>query len=119
MLPWGSDLVVAEPPTADLGAGFVQAPDPLLVEALVSELAVEAFDIAVLHGPPRLDQDVLDAMFLRPSDAGSAGELRTVVRPNCCQIAKPLARVGDLDELGAERPAQHTGHRWVAVAVSA
>ena len=33
---------------------------------LVTELAVEALDVAMLHRPPRLDQDVVDAAGLRP-----------------------------------------------------
>lgn len=57
----GSDLVVVASPTADLGAGLVRALEPVLVEALITELVVEAVDVAVLHGPPGLDQGVHDA----------------------------------------------------------
>jgi hypothetical protein len=44
--------------------GLTQCLEPVLVQALVQEPAVEALDVAVLHGPPRLDQDVTDAVAL-------------------------------------------------------
>lgn len=75
-----SHLVVVAAPLGDDAAGLDQRREPMLVEAFVAELAVEALDVAVLHKPARLDQQVLDAMLLRPCDEGPAGELRTVVR---------------------------------------
>src|SRR5450830_469813 len=59
-------LVVVLPPGGDGRPGLHQRLEPLLVEALVPELAIEALDVAVLHGPPRLDQDVADAMVTVP-----------------------------------------------------
>ena len=73
------DLVVVAAPFANLGPGLVQCLEPVLVQALVAEAAVEALDVAVLHGSPGLDQDVPYAVALRPGDEGSAGELRAVV----------------------------------------
>jgi hypothetical protein len=43
----------------------LQRLEPLLVQALVPELPIEALDVALLHGPARLDQDVPYAMPLR------------------------------------------------------
>ena len=63
----------------------------MLVEALVAELAVEAFDVAVLRRAARFDQDVHDTVLLRPGDEGAAGELRHVVIPRplpTCQTRK-------------------------------
>ncbi len=51
----------------------------MLVEAFVAELAVEAFDVTVLHPLPRLDQNMLDVVLLGPGDERTGGELRTVV----------------------------------------
>ena len=51
----------------------------MLVEAFVAELPVEAFDVAVLRWAVWLDQDVLDAMLLRPGDEGAAGELGPII----------------------------------------
>ena len=55
---------------------------PVFVQALVSELAIEALKIAVLHRAARRDQEVPDAMALGPSHECPAGELRTVVGSN-------------------------------------
>ena len=51
----------------------------VVVKALVADLAVEAFDGAVLHGLARFDQGVLDPMLLCPGDEDTTGKLRTVV----------------------------------------
>lgn len=58
---------------------LVQHLEPLLIQALVPELAVEALDVAVLHGAARLDEDVQDAMRAGPGHEGPAGGLRAVV----------------------------------------
>ena len=74
-----SDLVVVRSPDRHGHPGLMQGLEPALVQVLVPELAVEALDVAVLHGAPRLDQDVANAMRLRPGHEGPAGELWTVV----------------------------------------
>jgi hypothetical protein len=86
------DLVVVAPPGGDLGSRLVQALEPVLVQTLVAELAVEALDVAVLHGSPWLDQDVFDAVPRCPGDEGSAGELRAVVCPDDCRVAPESCR---------------------------
>lgn len=65
----------------------------MLVEAFITELAVEAFDVAVLHGLAGLDQQVVDAMPLGPGDEGPAGEFRTVVGANGARIATEAGRL--------------------------
>lgn len=45
----------------------MQCVEPALVQVLDAELANEALDVAVLDRVPQLDQDVGDAMNLRPS----------------------------------------------------
>jgi transposase InsO family protein len=40
---------------------------PLLIQTFVSELSIETLDVAVLHGPARLNQNVTDAMQSGPS----------------------------------------------------
>lgn len=54
------NLVVVPTPCGNLGACLAQALEPVLIEALVAELAVEALDVAVLHGTPWLYEDVAD-----------------------------------------------------------
>lgn len=73
------DLVVVAPPVSDDLACLGKRGEPVLVEALVAELAVEALDVAVLHGLAWIDQQVLDVVPLRPGDEGPTGELRAVV----------------------------------------
>ena len=52
---------------------------PLLVRALVAQLAVEALDEAVLHRLARLDQQMPDFPCpMRPSHERPASELRSV-----------------------------------------
>lgn len=74
-----TNLVVVPPPIGDYLASLGQRCEPVLVEAFIAELAVEALDVAVLHGLAGFDQDVFDAMLLRPGDEGAAGEFRTIV----------------------------------------
>ena len=57
-----SDLVVVATPLGDDVAGLSQRREPVLVEALVAELAVEALDVAVLHRATGLDQQVRDRL---------------------------------------------------------
>jgi hypothetical protein len=69
-------LVLVTAPLGNLGARLVQRLEPVLVQALVAEPEVEALDVAVLHGPAWHDQDVPDAVALRPCDEGTSGGLR-------------------------------------------
>jgi hypothetical protein len=70
------DFVVVRAPERCGRAGLVQGLEPALVQVLNAELAVEAFDEAALHRVPRLDQNVPDAVGLRPPNESSAGDLR-------------------------------------------
>ncbi|OBQ32273.1 MAG: hypothetical protein AN487_22680, partial [Anabaena sp. CRKS33] len=59
---------------------------------LVTELAVKALDIAVLHGAPWLNQDVTNAVRLCPCHERPAGELRPVVSAHRQGIATKARR---------------------------
>ena len=59
------NLVVVASPVGDGLAGLLQSLEPVLVEALVAELAVEALDAAVLHELARLDQQMSHVMLDR------------------------------------------------------
>lgn len=72
---------------------------PLLVQAFVPELAVEPLDVTVLHGAPGFDQDVANAVGMRPGHEGAAGELRPVVRSHGQRVR--LDGAGHLFRLGA------------------
>ena len=73
------DLVVVLAPVGDLLAGLGQGLEPLFVEAFIAELAIEALDVAVLHGPAGLNQDVAHTVGMRPRQKLAAGELWAVV----------------------------------------
>ena len=80
------DLVVVRAPCGHGHPGLVQGLEPALVQMLVTELAIEALDVAVLHGTPWLDQDVANAVGLRPGHECPAGELWPVVGSNHLRI---------------------------------
>lgn len=75
------DLVVVMAPRSNRGSGLLLGLNPLLVQALIPDLAVEAFDIAVLHWSPWLNQIVPDAVRVGRGHEDPAVELRAVVWP--------------------------------------
>lgn len=117
-------LVIALSPLLDLVACVLQAREPLLVEALVSERAVEAFDEAVLDRLPRLDEVELDVSLFGPGRQRDAQELRSVVRHQSARKPKgfreliehshhPIGRDGrrDLDPRHLSRAEIHDRER--------
>jgi len=62
----GPDLIVVLPPAFDFISGMVDIAPPVLVQALVADLAVEAFDVSILIGFTRLDKLMVDFPFLGP-----------------------------------------------------
>ncbi len=73
------DVVVVGSPLFNRVAGVEPITEPMLVETLIPELAVEAFDECVLCRFARLDEVQLHAVILRPEEQCLAGELRAVV----------------------------------------
>ena len=71
----------------------------LLVLALVVGAAVEALDVAVLHGPTSLDQAVVDALALRRGDERAACDRRSVVG-----VRNPTAAHNRVDSVPACTP---------------
>ena len=59
----------------------------LLIQAFVSELSIETLDVAVLHRPARLNQNVANAMQSGSSQEGAACDFRTVICANCNWVA--------------------------------
>ena len=66
-------------PVVDEEACFCDGMEPVLVEAIVAEGAVEAFDEGVLHGFAGLDVVEVDVIALSPEMQRFAGELGAVV----------------------------------------
>jgi hypothetical protein len=84
-------LVLVAAPARDLLPGLVQRLEPLLVQALVSELAVEALDVGVLRGLAGVVDQVLDAAAVGPGHEGAAGELRPLVGTDGPWVASELS----------------------------
>ena len=78
----GSPAIVVDPPGFDSLLRFRQRPEPLRVEAFVTESAVEAFDEAVLHGLPWWNEVELDASLVGPGVEVVGRELGAVVQAN-------------------------------------
>ena len=74
----GPDFVVVLAPFSNAISGLLQALKPLLMQAFVSELSIETLDVAVLHRPARLNQNVANAMQSGPSQESATGEFRTL-----------------------------------------
>ena len=76
-------FVVQGPPSFDGSPGIGKRPEPMHVQAVVSEGAVEALDEAVLHRLSGLDQVELDPSGIGPGVERSTSEFRPIVRNNC------------------------------------
>ena len=88
----------------------------MLVEALVAKLAVEAFDVAVLHRTTRFDEQVFDAVLLRPCHEGTAGELRPIVSAHCFGVTAKARRL--VQDARHVNPTHAVVHRDIDALVS-
>ena len=85
-----SQSVVVAPPCFDGFAGVGEAAEEMLIEAFISQPAVEAFDKPVLHGLAWLNVMPLNtALFLRVKD-GVRRQLRAVVADHHARVAPTL-----------------------------
>ena len=74
-----SGLVVVTPPVLGHDLGIDPVTEPLECEALVPELAIEAFPGGVLPRLARIDIRRLDIGLAEPAQDGPGDEFRTVV----------------------------------------
>src|SRR5579864_5170548 len=98
-----SDLVVVSTPSLAFSARFVEAEEPVHVQTLSAELAVQAFDEGIvrrLTGSAEVERHVVHE---GPEVELSADELRPVVEPNRLRIAVAHARLRNLLDPLAER----------------
>ena len=75
-------MVVVGPPLRDFVSCIRQAQEPVLVEAAVPELAVEAFNERILRRLARLDEGQRHLPLTRPEEHGLAGQFRPVIANN-------------------------------------
>ena len=74
MIAVRSHFVVVAPPARDLLQCLMQRQEPLFVQALVSEFAVEALDVGVLRGLAGFVDQMAHAALVCPGHEGAAGE---------------------------------------------
>jgi hypothetical protein len=71
--------VVIDPPFLDDFAGFTDAGEPVLVQAVLAVSAVEALDVGVLGRFSGIDEIELDAMIIGPSIERAPAQFRAVI----------------------------------------
>jgi hypothetical protein len=82
--------IVVHPPVFDGPLRVGQAEEPVLVEALVAQLAIEALDETVLLGLTGIDELQLDAGLVSPLVERPARQLRA---PVAAILQTPCARL--------------------------
>ena len=80
----GPEVVVVVPPGFQFLAGVGKAGGDRLVQELIAQARIEAFDEPVLVGLPRRDLVPLDIAFLRPAQDRHTGQLDTSKNPRIC-----------------------------------
>ena len=73
------DMVVVFPPTINDGSGVLQTGEPVQIQAVVPELAVEALDKGVLRRLTRLNEVKLHTSLPGPEKHCLACKFRAVV----------------------------------------
>ena len=81
------DLVVIGSPCGNALAGLLQRLEPVLIQTLIAKGAVEALDVRILGRAARLNEDMFDAVFLRPRHERPASEFRSVVGSDFLRVA--------------------------------
>lgn len=93
-----SQGVVFMAPVIDEQAGFLEGAEPVLIEAVIAEGAVEGLDEGVLDGLARLDVIEVDLAPLGPEVEGLTGELGPIVTGDGTRsfqrVAKGIKQIG-------------------------
>src|SRR3569832_3028041 len=87
----GLNIVLA--PTGNEDSGLREGFNPMFVEALGAEFAVEAFDVGMLRRLARCDQQVIDAPCLHPSEEGASGDFRATIGADRAVITSKTRRL--------------------------
>lgn len=77
-----SFFIIVLSPFIDDGSGLLDAHEPMLVQAIVPESAIEALAECVLHRLAGLDEVELHPCSLCPQEHGLAGEFGAIVENN-------------------------------------
>ena len=97
--------VVAASPPLDVKLRVPQREKPMLIQALVAEPAIEAFDVGVLNRFPGLNEEQLDLVIGRPRIECTTPELTAIIEREPDRFSStcddrfegiaPLSRVSD------------------------
>src|SRR5262249_36756368 len=82
-----SNLIVVSTPSLAFSLSLVETEEPVRVQTLAAELAVEALDEGVVRRLARSAEVESDVMHEGPQVELLADELRSVVEPDCFWIA--------------------------------
>lgn len=112
--------VVVDPPFFDGLARLVEVGEQVLVEALLTQSAVEALDESILHRFARCDVVPFDTAFLLPSQDGIRGRLGAVVADDhagmTALFGDPIEFTGNTQ--AGERGVHHQAHAFVKSSTS-
>ena len=86
-------LVVVPAPGGDQDTSLGQTRKPVVIQALVPEAPVEAFDECILRGFAGLDELELDAMLTSPLVERLAGKFWPLVGSNGLGVAPETSRL--------------------------
>lgn len=108
-------FVVFAAPCIDDDLGMLQAGEPVLVQALIPEPAIERLDVGDLVGFAGFNQEELNATGMRPGQHGPAAELLAVVGSDRLGQATRLGQlIEDAHELiPAHCPLGDDGHGFM------
>lgn len=73
-------MVVVLPPECYLSPSFVDIPEPMLIQAAIAELTIEAFNEVVLNWFTGLNEIQLHAVILGPKEHCLTGKFCPIVR---------------------------------------
>src|SRR5262245_22115963 len=106
----GTDGIVVHAPGLDDLTRVRQAAEPVLVQALVTESAVETLDVGILIRLAGFDEVQPDAVGVGPCIQRSADELGSIVRDQDCRCPPRLDEA--LEDLDDPPPAELIAARW-------
>lgn len=83
------------PPLGDKNLSFIESGEDFAIQEFIKELAVKGFEVAILPGATRLDEERLDLGAFKPSFHGFSTELWAVIVADvfgCTALKKQLSK---------------------------
>lgn len=86
----GSLMVVEGAPSLDEHSGLSNIAEPFAVQAIIAQLAIEAFHKSFLPRTAGCDEGRTNVLISKPAHHRRGGELRTVVNADILRLAVEL-----------------------------